>query len=310
MTVLLVALALDLTLGEPPNRWHPVAWIGRLLGHGARLAPQGPPWLLLLHGTLLVLLVAGAAAAGAWLVTGWASPWPLLRMLVAAWLLKCAFSVRRLFGSVREVQQALARGDLDGARRALGLHLVSRPTGDLDEGAVASAAVESLAENLTDSLTGPLVAYAVGGLPTAVAYRMVNTADAMLGYRSERYEHLGKAAARLDDVANLLPARVAALALVAASAVSGYSPTEAWRGAWQGRRATASPNAGWTIGAMAGALGVVLEKVGHYRLGVAKRPVTPAVIREAATLVGRAAALLSVSILLLEAWRSARNRQS
>jgi len=272
MTVLLVALALDLTLGEPPNRWHPVAWIGRLLGNGARLAPQGPPWLLLLHGTLLVLVVAGAAAAGAWLVQAGASGWPLLRLLVAAWLLKCAFSVRRLFGSVREVQQALARGDLDGARRVLGLHLVSRPTGDLDEGAVASAAVESLAENLTDSVVAPLGFFAIGGLPAAWAYRTVNTADAMLGYRRGRLEHLGKFAARLDDALNLLPARLAALALVAGAWCAGESGRGAWRTMRRDGSLTASPNAGRTMAAMAGALGVTLTKHGHYRLGAGPAP--------------------------------------
>ena len=304
---LLLALVWDLSLGEPPEAAHPVVWMGRAIDAADRRAPEEERPRLA-YGALVALalpLIAAAVTRTALAVT---RP-PLLRLALTAYLLKSSLSVRGLLDAARRVQASLEADDLAGARDALRA-LVSRETGDLSSELVASAAIESLAENLTDSLAGPLVAYAVGGLPAAVAYRMVNTADAMLGYRSERYEHLGKAAARLDDVANLLPARVAALALVAASVVSGYSPAEAWRGAWQGRQATASPNAGWTIGAMAGALGVVLEKVGHYRLGIAKRPVTPAIIREAATLVGRAAALLSVSILLLEAWRSARNRQS
>lgn len=304
---LLLALAWDLALGEPPEAAHPVVWMGRAISAADRRAPEGERPRLA-YGALVALALPLIAAAVTRAAVAAARP-PLLRLALTAYLLKSSLSVRGLLDAARRVQASLDRDDLPGARDALRA-LVSRDTSDLSSELVASAAIESVAENLTDSFAGPLLAYAVGGLPAAVAYRMVNTADAMLGYRSERYEHLGKTAARLDDLANLSPARVAALALVAASAVSGYSPAEAWRGAWQGRRATASPNAGWTMGAMAGVLGVVLEKAGHYRLGIAKRPVTPAIIREAETLVGRAAALLSVSILLLEAWRSARHRQS
>jgi len=303
MTVLLVALAMDFALGEPSGRWHPVAWIGRLLGHGARLAPQGPPWCLLLHGTLLVLLVAGAAAAAAWLVTAWAAAWPLLGMLVAAWLLKCSFSVRRLFGAVSEVQHALSDGDLDGARRALGLNLVSRPTGGLDAGAVASAAVESLAENLTDSVAAPLCFFAVGGLPAAWAYRTVNTADAMIGYRDGRLEHLGKFAARLDDALNLLPARLAAAALVAGAWCAGESGRGAWRTMRRDGGLTASPNAGQTMAAMAGALGVTLAKHGHYRLGAGPAPDAAGIERALAVARWASGLCLAAAALALAALR-------
>ncbi|OGK78421.1 MAG: cobalamin biosynthesis protein CobD [Candidatus Rokubacteria bacterium GWC2_70_16] len=302
MNVLLVALAMDLTLGEPANRWHPVAWIGRLLGRGVRLAPQGPPWVLLLHGALLVLIGTAVAAAAAWLVAARVSGWPVLGLLVEAWLLKCTFSVRRLFGAVGEVQRALAGGRLEGARRALALHLVSRPTEDLDEGAAASAAVESLAENLTDSVVAPLCFFAVGGLPAAWAYRAVNTADAMIGYRDGRLEHLGKLAARLDDALNLLPARLAAAALVAGAWGAGESGRGAWRVWRRDGGLTASPNAGQTMAAMAGALGVTLAKRGHYRLGAGPAPDAAGI--ERALAVARwacglclAAAVLAVAIL-------------
>ena len=225
---LLLALVWDLSLGEPPEAAHPVVWMGRAIDATDRHAPEGERRRLA-YGALVALalpLIAAAVTRTALAVT---RP-PLLRLALTAYLLKSSLSVRGLLDAARRVQASLEADDLAGARDALRA-LVSRETGDLSSELVASAAIESLAENLTDSLAGPLVAYAVGGLPAAVAYRMVNTADAMLGYRSERYEHLGKAAARLDDVANLLPARVAALALVAASVVSGYSPAEAWRGA-------------------------------------------------------------------------------
>ncbi|MBI2526165.1 MAG: cobalamin biosynthesis protein CobD [Candidatus Rokubacteria bacterium] len=279
MTVLLLAVALDLMLGEPPSRWHPVAWAGRLLGAGARLAPPGPPWLLRLHGALLVAGVAGAAALAAGIAAGWAGRWAWLQTLVAACLLKYTFSVRRLFAAVDEVRRALARGDLAEARRALALHLVSRPTGSLDEGAAASAAIESLAENLTDSVVAPLCLFLVGGVPAAWAYRAVNTADAMIGYRDGRLEHLGKAAARLDDLLNLIPARLAAAALVAGAWCAGQSARPAWATLRRDGGLTASPNAGRTMAAMAGALGVTLAKPGHYRLGAGPAPDVRAIER-------------------------------
>jgi adenosylcobinamide-phosphate synthase len=191
----------------------------------------------------------------------------------------------------------LERGDLPAARAGAGRHLVSRPTDRLGAPHVASAAVESVAENLTDSVVGPLAVYAVLGLPGAAAYRAVNTADAMIGYRTGALEHFGKVAARLDDALNLVPARIAALALVAAAAGVG-SPARAVAAAWRDAGRTASPNAGCTMAAMAGALGVTLEKPGHYRLGAGPLP-GAADVRRAVRVMGRAAALSALASLLV-----------
>ncbi|MGH7644215.1 MAG: adenosylcobinamide-phosphate synthase CbiB, partial [Gemmatimonadales bacterium] len=220
MTVVLLAVALDLLLGDPPSRFHPVAWIGRLidLGRdlGLRWADRAPPDLLVLYGVFLILVVTLTAVMGAlaaYAATGWL-PWPL-GLLAQAWLLKCSFSLRGLVAAVWEVRDRLFAGDLTGARAAVGRHLVSRPVDGLGEEATASAAVESLAENLTDSWVAPLCFYLVGGLPGAWAYRAVNTADAMIGYREGALDRLGSATARLDDLLNLVPSRLAALAVVA-----------------------------------------------------------------------------------------------
>jgi len=132
---------------------------------------------------------------------------------------------------------------------------------------MAAGAIESVAENITDSIVGPLLAFALFGLPGAAAYRAINTLDSMVGYRG-RYEYLGKASARLDDLINLAPARLAALLLwLATIALPGVSADRAWRTMLSHRKRTESPNAGWTMAAMAGGLGVTLEKIGHYRLG-------------------------------------------
>jgi adenosylcobinamide-phosphate synthase len=199
------------------------------------------------------------------------------------------------------VERALAGGDLVGARALVGLHLVSRDTGALDESHVVSATVESLAENVGDSVVAPLAFYLGFGLAGAAVYRAVNTADAMLGYREGVLEHFGKVAARLDDVLNLIPARLAGLAIVAGAAAAGGDGRNAWRVLRRDARATASPNAGWPMAAMAGALGVALEKPGAYRLGDGPPPALAAIAR-AIRIVGAAiavAAFVLVAVALV-----------
>lgn len=306
MTAVLLALAMDLALGDPPNRWHPVAWVGAVLACGRRGLTGGSPARLLIGGAVLVVGVASFAAAIAGLLPRLLAAWAPLTLVVEAWLLACAFSVRGLFSAVRGVRASLAGGDLVEARSRLGADLVSRPTGALDEGLAASAAVESLAENLTDSVVAPLLFYAVGGLAAAWAYRAVNTADAMVGYREGELEYLGKAAARLDDALNWVPARVTALLVVAGAALAGASPGRAWRILRRHGRRTASPNAGITMAAMAGAIGVRLAKPDHYTLGEGPWPDVAAMDRAAR--VAAAAVVLTVALVVsgLGCWAAGR----
>jgi adenosylcobinamide-phosphate synthase len=218
------------------------------------------------------------------------------RVGLAAIALKPAFALRRLLEAGREIRLALASADLDEARRLTGWHLVSRDTRSLSAGQVASAAVESLSENLTDSLAAPLLYFVLLGLPGAWFYRFVNTADAMIGYRTPRYEYLGKFAARLDDLLNRLPARLAALCLAAAAGLCRLDVKNAWRVMASQHGRTSSPNAGWTMAAAAGALGVRLEKSACYSLNEGKAWPEGEDIRRAQRLVAAAAGL---SILLL-----------
>jgi adenosylcobinamide-phosphate synthase len=260
---LLLAVGLDLALGEPPDRWHPVRWIGHALAWADARARRRS----VAEGALGVVGLAAAAAAAGWAVGAIARRLGSLALVAEAAALKPAFAIRRLGAAAAAVQAALRAGDLTGARRLTGRNLVSRDTGALDAGEVAGAAVESVAENLGDSVAAPLLAYALGGLPAAWAYRAVNTADAMWGYRDSRYERFGKAAARLDDALNLAPARVAAASIAAGAAAAGEDARGAVRIARRDGGTTASPNAGWPMAAMAGALGVRLDKRGAYRLG-------------------------------------------
>jgi adenosylcobinamide-phosphate synthase len=284
---LLLAVAVDLAVGEPPARWHPVAWLGRALDWAERRAPGRS----VADGAAAVTLVIG----GAWALAGILASltrrmrWP--GIVLEALLLKPAFALRRLAEATGGVEAALRNGDLGTARSRAGRDLVSRPTADLEADEVASAAIESAAENLVDSLAAPLLAYAAGGLPAAWAYRAANTADAMWGYRAPSYERFGKAAARLDDVANLAPARLGAAALAAGAALAGEDGADAARLAWTQHGRTASPNAGWPMAAMAGALGVGLAKRGAYRLGEGALPSSPDAIRRARRVLAAAAAL-------------------
>ncbi|MGQ9531946.1 MAG: cobalamin biosynthesis protein [Desulfotomaculales bacterium] len=264
LAVLVAAVLLDLVLGEPPARVHPVVWVGRLLGRLEKGAPRGPAGRFL-YGAFMVLVVALLFAGTAWVmlhrvrVAGGA-----VYVIVGALLLKPCFALRALFAAVRLVEGLLAKGDLPAARRELRA-LVSRDTASLEASGVRAAAIESLAENTCDSFVAPTFYFLLFGVPGAVCYRVVNTADAMFGYRGE-YEYLGKFAARLDDVLNFVPARLTGLLIVAAAWLLRHNGTGAWRVMWRDRRRTPSPNAGWPMAAMAGALGVELSKPDHYRL--------------------------------------------
>ena len=267
--IIILALLLDLTLGEPPNRCHPTVWMGKTVALAERIAP-GPhqtPAAQFAYGAAMALLIPTLWGALAWAIA--AGLWtlhPLAYIAVGAIILKTTFAVRMLHRVAAGVGRLLTAGDLDAARRQMS-SLVSRDAAQLTAGQMAAAAIESVAENITDSIVGPLLAFALFGLPGAIAYRAVNTLDSMVGYHG-RYEYLGKASARLDDAVNLLPARLAALLLCLTTLLlPRMSTPNAVRIMLAHRRRTASPNAGWTMAAMAGALAVTLEKTGHYRLG-------------------------------------------
>jgi adenosylcobinamide-phosphate synthase len=296
---LLLAVGLDLAAGEPSSRWHPVAWIGRVLARAERWARSRG----VVDGAAAVIPVVALAWGAAFLVAAIARRLGWTGIVLEAVALKPAFAVRRLATAAAEVRMALDAGDVDEARRRLGQHLVSRETRGLSAAEVTSAAVESVAENVSDSVAAPLLAYVAGGLPAAWAYRVLNTADAMWGYRDARYERFGKVAARLDDLANLVPARLAAFAVVGGAGLAGESMTGAAHLAWRDHGRTASPNAGWPMAAMAGALGVGLMKPGAYRLGDEPLPDVPEAIRRAVRVFAAASGLLIAATWWLAAWR-------
>jgi adenosylcobinamide-phosphate synthase len=284
-----LALTIDALLGEPSGRLHPVVWIGSAVSSLVRRAPAGHGASLAYGAGVTSTVVAVAALGGA--TVAWSArrlPFPF-GLLAEAYVLKTMLSVRELLAAGSRVERHLDDGDLAGARAAVSA-LVSRDASTLDSPLLASAAIESLAENASDSIVAPLLYYAVGGLPAACAYRAANTLDAMIGYRGP-YEYLGKTSAILDDALNLVPARLTALLLVAAGALSGGDVWTGYSTMLRDRTRTSSPNAGWPMSAVAGLLGTRLEKPGHYVLGQElPHPDVPA--------IGHAAEILKTMVVL------------
>jgi adenosylcobinamide-phosphate synthase len=292
-----VALILDRLAGEPPRALHPVVWLGKLATLMERRAPSTTATSQLAAGAALVGVVVGTASIIATLAEAVLAQLPLEpRILLRAVLLKPTFAVCELVQAAERVQAPAQADDIDGARAAL-RDLVSRDATSLDAGLVASAAIESLAENANDSIVAPWLAFLVGGLPGAYAYRAVNTLDAMVGYHG-RYEYLGKPAARCDDLLNLIPARLTAILIIAGVVPDGTAQM-AWRTMLRDHTATASPNAGWPMAAMAGALQVRLEKIDHYVLGGAYQPPKAADIATAGHLISRLATVAGWGLALV-----------
>ena len=261
------ALVLDLTCREPPRALHPVAWMGTLASWiEKRALPAEGPAAAFLTGLGLAVLAPLVFAGLAWLAaTGLRELGPLAYLAGGALLMKTTFAVKGLAKAADGTRRTLESGRIEQARLSL-RSLVSRDARRLTSAQVSMAAIESVAENTTDSCIGPWLAFALLGLPGAVAYRALNTLDSMLGYHG-RYEYLGKAAARLDDLANLIPARLSAVLMLGAGLLLRLPAGRGWRMVGRDRRLTESPNAGWTISAMSGLLGVALVKSGHYRIG-------------------------------------------
>ena len=272
--ILVVAVVLEMVGREPPKWFHPTVWIGRSVTIAEAKAPTSRNTGFI-FGVMILLLVAGIWGAAAYFAAeGLRDIHQIAYILVGGCILKTTFSVKMLHHAATKVRDLLVSGDTDGFRAQMSW-LVSRDASNMTPEQAAAATVESVSENIADSIIGPWLAFALFGLPGAVAYRAINTLDSMIGYHG-RYEYLGKASAKFDDLVNLIPSRLAGFLLVFASLVlPGQKASSAWRTMWRDHAKTESPNAGWTMSGMAGALGVELEKTDHYRLGDSTREVEP-----------------------------------
>ncbi|MEL6713853.1 MAG: adenosylcobinamide-phosphate synthase CbiB [Planctomycetota bacterium] len=286
--IVAVALAYDVCLGELPVRVHPVVGMGRVVRLATARAPRSGLPALVAGAALAVLLPLGCAAL--WiaierLLAG--APWALALLSVA--VLTSTFSVRLLMQEGLVLAGMLERGEIDLARQRLS-HLCSRRADELGAEELASAGLASLAENASDSFVAPWFWFLVGGVPLALAYRAINTLDAMVGYRGE-YERLGKASARLDDLVNWIPARLTSLLIAAAGPLVGRAGRRALSVAARDARRTPSPNGGWPMAAMAGLLDTRLEKRDSYVLHGAGSATSAVHLRAGVRVVGWVAML-------------------
>jgi adenosylcobinamide-phosphate synthase len=301
--VLGCAYAMDLIVGDPEWLPHPVRGIGRLISIGESAASPGrhSPVRDLLQGAVVTVAVVVAVATAAVLVLlAMRHVHPAAAMLTEVFLAWTALATGSLLSEASRVIHALEEGDLVSARARLA-RIVGRDTAALAEPEIARAVIETLAESTCDGIVAPLCFLVAGGVPAALAYKAVNTLDSMIGHREAPYTYFGRVAARLDDVANFVPARISALAIAIAAACLGRSGAGAWRIWRRDHRRHDSPNAGHPEAAMAGALGVRLGGTNYYdgipsvklELNAEGSAPTPVAARAACRVV-EAASLVSV----------------
>jgi adenosylcobinamide-phosphate synthase len=302
------AYVADLLCGDPEWLPHPVRLIGRVTEGGESFARlwRGSPQRDLIAGAVLsasVVAFTVASAIAALAAARWIHPSLGVTMdVVLAWT---ALATGSLLTEARQVLQALDGHDLVGARQRLA-RIVGRDTKALPEPEVCRGLIETLAESTCDGIVAPLFFLAAGGVPAALAYKAINTLDSMIGHREPPYTYFGRCAARIDDLANFIPARAAALAIVLAAAITGGDGRSAMRVWWRDHDHHDSPNAGHPEAAMAGALAVTLGGVNVYGgvphpkplLGADARPATPAASRRACRIVLVASMISGVAAVI------------
>lgn len=309
----ILAYGLDVILGDPEWLPHPVRAMGWAIRRGeARLrrrveTPAGE----FLAGMTLSLMIVGAFGMGtAWLLRAleaWNSSAAAMLLAALAWT---TLATRSLIDEAHAVDRFLQRNDLERARRQLS-RIVGRDTERLDEAEIVRATIETVAESASDGIVAPLLYLALGGVPMAMAYKAVNTLDSMIGYDNARYRYFGLFAARLDDVANFVPARLTALLIVIAAFITGYDGGHAWQ-IWRRDGAQhASPNAGHPEAAMAGALGVRLGGLNTYQgepfhgahLGEPRNPLDRRGLRASLKIVAVVSLLMSAIVFGWLRWQ-------
>ena len=298
LLIFVVAFLIDAVFGEFPDRIHPTVWIGKTIAYFKPKFKTENPRTEKVNGVLLCLLVIIIVAVPVYFLLlgirhffGW-----IPYIIVAAVLFKTTFAAKCMKQYTIPIAKALENNDVDKARRGL-YYIVRRDPNKLNEQQIASAAVESIAESTTDGITAPFFFFALFGVPGAFAFRVVNTLDSMIGYKDQEHMNIGWFSAKMDTIANYIPARLTALLMVAATALLRENWRNSWRILQRDKTKTHSINAGWTMSAMAGALNIQLEKPGHYALGD-KGYVSPAHIRRALRIMELTAILFGVAVIL------------
>ncbi len=265
------ALAFDFAFGDPKNKFHPTAWVGTLVAKIVPLAKNKNPTMEKLGGigvTLCTTAIIAAALASYEFITKNMNDIisTIIIILIGSLLLKSTIAITGLKRHGMFVMAALSKNNLEEARQRLSM-LVKRDTKDLDRNHIVSGVLESTSENIVDGITGPLFYFGLFGLPGAFVYRTVNTIDSMVGYKNTIFSNVGWFGANCDKILNYLPARITAHVMILAAVLIGADWKNALKTMRQDGRKTQSPNAGYPMAAMAGALGTRFEKINYYSLG-------------------------------------------
>ena len=270
--VVFFALVLDFAVGDPRNKFHPTAWIGSLI---AKLTPHtknSSKNLEKLGGIFIILISSGIVVSlliflniGIKLITI-DYIYIIISIIVGGILLKTTIAIKGMERHALAVVTALEQNDISSARDNLSM-IVKRNTANLDKNHVFSGVLESISENTVDGITGPLFYFAIFGLPGAFVYRVINTADSMIGYKTDIFKNVGWFGANCDKILNYIPSRLTGFIMILSAMILGNDWRKSYEIMIRDGRKTKSPNAGYPMAAIAGALGAKFEKIDHYSLG-------------------------------------------
>lgn len=262
LLIIFIAIILDVIFGEIPSKLHPVVWMGKLIDLLSSYLIQ---YKTKISGVILTFVVSFTFTLATYVLISLLVANNTFYILVSAIILSTTFAIRALIKSAANIKKDLSC-DINIARKNMS-YLVSRDTTTLSEEDIVSATIETLTENITDSVIGPLFYALIFTVPGAIFYRVINTLDAMVGYKKPETMEIGWFPAKIDDILNYLPARITGIIIVLASFILGMN----WRNSYKIMRRDArnpeSPNSGFPMAAAAGALGIRLEKIGHYQIG-------------------------------------------
>ncbi len=311
--MILTAYLLDQLLGDPEHWPHPVRFIGKMITMLEKILYPGKKSSnkeLFFRGLLLMVLVLMGTAL---LVIAFQELFESLHwtmnLIFSIYLAYTTIAVKNLHQVSTQIYDYLAGEDLESARQALSM-IVGRETTNLDESEISRAVIETVAENFSDGVVAPLFYLFLGGPLLAILYKAINTMDSMIGYKNQRYLYFGRSAARLDDLANMIPARISALLLVAAAPVSGLNWKQAWKIMLRDRQQHRSPNAGYPESAVAGALETRLggdnmyfgKRVSKPSMGDAQNPIEREMILKTTRLMRTASLMFVITMVTCLFW--------
>lgn len=270
--VVFFALVLDFAVGDPRNKFHPTAWMGSLIAKLTPYTKNSSENLEKLGGIFIILISSGTVASlviflniGIKLITV-DYIYIIISVIVGGVLLKTTIAIKGMERHALAVVNALEQNNLSSARDNLSM-IVKRNTKNLDKNHVFSGVLESISENTVDGITGPLFYFAIFGLPGAFVYRVINTADSMIGYKTDIFKNVGWFGANCDKILNYIPSRLTGFVMILSAMILGKNWRKSYEIMIRDGRKTTSPNAGYPMAAIAGALGAKFEKIDHYSLG-------------------------------------------